>query len=165
MAAVDEHLQHNQPGVHLCDIMKARRADSKARPQNAISPAAGNNSPRKGDRKSGKHKGYSQNTKHQAPSPQSPKPSSGQASSPKKDDLVKPKPHHFRGKGNAHGPHSQGSPFNQKNPHYLHSPGGGQHNRLVTRSANEVDARPERIISDNAKNPQYEAATVQFTEK
>ena len=47
LAAVDEYLQHNQPGVRLCDVMKARRADSKARPQNVISPAAGNDSSRK----------------------------------------------------------------------------------------------------------------------
>ena len=47
LAAVDEYLQHNQPGVRLCDVMRARRADSKARPQNAFSPAAGNDSFRK----------------------------------------------------------------------------------------------------------------------
>ena len=163
LAAVDEYLQHNQPGARLCDVMKARRSDAKARPQNAISPAVGNDSHRKGDHKNGKHKGHSQNNKPQAHSPNTSKPSSSQAPSPKKDESVKPKPHPFRGKGNPPGQHSQGSPSNPKS-HHMHSLSGGQHNRLATRSANAVDARPERAIDDNAENLQYDAATVQFTE-
>ena len=164
LATLDEYLQHNQPGVRLCDVMRARRADSKARPQNAFSPAAGNDPSRKGDHKNGKHKGHSQNNKPHAPSPKSPKPSSSRASSPKKEESVKPKHHPIRGKGNPPGSHSQGYPSNQKNSHYPHFSSGGQYHRPPTHSANAVDARPERAIDDTAENPQYDAATLQFTE-
>ena len=160
LAAVDEFLQHNQPGVRLCDVMRARRADHKARPQNVVSPAASSNSPQKGDGKRGKHKSHPRNNKHPT-SPQSSKPPQRNPSSPKRDTAGKPKPFHFRGKGNSQASNSQGAHQNSRN-HRAHSHHSGPH--IGTRSANAVDARPERASDNYVEDLQYEAATVEFTE-
>ena len=160
LAAVDEFLQHNQPGVRLCDVMRARRADHKARPQNVVSPAASSNSPQKGDGKRGKHKSHPRNNKHPT-SPQSSKPPQRNPSSPKRDTAGKPKPFHFRGKGNSQASSSQGAHQNSRN-HRAHSHHSGPH--IGTRSANAVDARPERASDNYVEDLQYEAATVEFTE-
>ena len=157
LAAVDEYLQHNQPGVRLCDVMRARRTDNKARPQNIVSPAVGSRSPKKGKHKG--HSGNTQNAKHQT-SPTN-KPPLGNPPSPKKD-TGRPKPFHFRGKGHSHAPHSQGAQPNHSKNHHAHSHHNGQH--LSTRSANAVEAWPERASGSTVEDLHYEAATVEFTQ-
>ena len=157
LAAVDEYLQHNQPGVRLCDIMRARRSDTKARPQGFISPAASAHAHRKGDRKRGEHKGQPQDAQHQVSAS---KHFSGQLPSPKKSDSVRPKAQYFKSKGSPPAPQPQGSQSNPRNYHHQNR----QPNRFVTRSANAVETQPERATDNETEDLQYEAATVQFTE-
>ena len=158
LAAVDEYLQHNKPGSRLCDVMRTRRADPKARPQTVVSPAAGSDSHRKGNHKNRKHEDRSPHLKPQATSPAT-KLSSSQATSPKRDDPTRHKSY-FRGKGRS-ASHFQGPPQNSK-AYSTRSHSGGQHNRIVTHSANAAETALERATAHPEDLP-YEAATVQFT--
>ena len=162
LAAVDEYLQHNQPGVRLCDIMRARRSDPKARSQqSAISHPAGHASHHgKGEGKK-HHKGYAKHVGKPVSPPRTSIPSSSQVPSPKKDNSGKPKFRHYRGNGKYQSAPSQGVQPYSNSHHSSHR--GGQHHHLATRSANAVEARPERACDNNVED-RYEAATVQFTE-